>query len=278
MSDLQQALAEDEITHLYIQEYWTGRFDYLVRKCKIPVIGADHGGKRYRQICLFKEKSFKKAAALTCQSLLEAQEVKKFGCQPVVLPNGVDTDFFVPSNGVIVEKIVFTVARLTDDQKRISDLIKSFQFLPAPWQLVIAGSGPDEQKLRKLTLEINLESRVTFLGFVRDRDILRQYYQSCRVFALVSAHEGLPLAVLEAMSCGCPVVVSDIPAFYGLVENKIDGIKVRVGDIRGIAKGITLADELRDKLFIASRAKVEREFSRTEMSKKLVRLLETVRP
>lgn len=271
--DLRNALVEDGITHLYVQEYWTGRFDYLVRKCKVAIIGADHGGKRRRQISLFKKNSFKKAAFITCQTLEEANDVRIFGGIPHIIPNGIDVDYFVPGDSNNREKYILTVARLTDNQKKISDLIKSIEFLPLPWRLIIAGSGPDEEELLTLVRLKSLESRVTFAGFVRERGVLRSLYQRCSVFALVSAHEGLPLAALEAMSCGCPVVVSDISAFKDLVDHGVNGLKIKVGDIFGIAEAIESAYDHKDVFSIAARRKIETTHSLARMSKTIVELM-----
>jgi glycosyltransferase involved in cell wall biosynthesis len=53
-----------------------------------------------------------------------------------------------------------------------------------------------------------------------------------------SASEGLPLAALEAMSCGAAVVSSDISAFKQIVRNEINGIQVPVGEPLALAQGI----------------------------------------
>ncbi len=78
-------------------------------------------------------------------------------------------------------------------------------------QCTIAGDGPDLARLRLLTSDLGLESHVTFLGFVRDRLRLRQHYEDADVAFLLSRSEGLPLAVLEAMAAGLPLLVSEIP-------------------------------------------------------------------
>jgi hypothetical protein len=60
MGSLRKALAQDGIDLLYIQEYWSGRFDHIVHRVSLPVAGADHGGVSKGVVKLFKPRAFKK--------------------------------------------------------------------------------------------------------------------------------------------------------------------------------------------------------------------------
>ncbi len=267
--NLKNALVADKIDLLYIQDYWTGRFDVITRLAEQPVIGADHGGRRRRQITLFKTTSFRKAAALTCQTKDETHQVENFGVKPILIPNGIDTEFFVPDASVTKERFILTVARLTDKQKRTSDLIRALAILPSHYRLVIAGTGPDEAMLRTLAADMRVQDRITFLGFVGDKTELKSLYQKCGVFALPSAHEGLPLVLLEAMACGCSVVVSDIRAFVGLVFNDVNGVVLPVGAIPQLASGIEHAFEKQAEYSLAARQVIEESFSKKLMISRL---------
>jgi len=275
--NLKRAIAEENIDILYIQEYWTGRFDFLSRKHTPPIIAADHGGRRNRQITIFKRKSFQRAAAITCQTDDEVEQVKEFGVTPHKLTNGIDTEYFVPDATVERELFVFTVARLNNDQKRLSDLICGLEHLPPPWRLTIAGSGPAEAALKALVRDKDLGSRVEFLGFVVDKAKIIDFYRRCGVFAMASAYEGIPMAVLEAMACGAPVVVSDIRAFQDVVEHAVSGYRVPVGDAKAIAKAVTLAFQRRAELSVAARGVVVQRYSRSLLVSKLVGLFELCR-
>ena len=258
---LHRSLSDDGVGALYIQEYWTARFDYLVRTLAIPVIGADHGGRRNRQLTFAKRGSFKRALAVTCQSEDECSEVRAFGCEPVFLTNGVDTSFWSPSQDVERAQTILIVARLTDRQKRISDLIRAMQYLPEPWFLEIAGTGPDEAVLRELSQKLGMAHRVTFLGFVTDKRALRDLYRRCGVYCMPSRNEAVALAALEAMSCGCPIVVTSIRAFEKLVKDSETGFKVPVEDPKELARAITRAWERRDELGAAARQMVQDSYS-----------------
>ena len=74
--------------------------------------------------------------------------------------------------------------------------------------LTIIGKGVREEKLKALAAGLGLGDAVCFAGFVPDPvPVLRQQ----NLFALTSYEEGFPNALIEAMSCGCHVLVSDIP-------------------------------------------------------------------
>ena len=237
---LKIALKEDNISLLYVQEYWTTRFDFLVNRIQIPIIGADHGGNDSIAIKSNKIK--------TCQTLEETEKVKSYGADAIYLPNGVDTDFFCPlaSESRSLDKTILTVARLTDDQKRTSDLIRALVHLDSTWTLDIAGVGPDLKLLQNLAAQLQVSERVRFLGFIKDKTQLREKYRHCSVYAMPSAREGLPLAALEAMSCGAAVVSSDISAFNRIVRNEINGIQVPVGEPLALAQAILKCYENRE--------------------------------
>ena len=213
--------------------------------------------------------SFMKAAALTCQTKDETQQVENFGVTPLLLPNGIDTEFFYPNPNAAKEQFILTVARLMDNQKRTSDLIRALALLPSHYRLMIAGIGPDETMLRNLAEDLRVLDRITFLGFITDKSELKSLYLRCGVFALPSAYEGLPLVLLEAMACGCSVVASDIRAFVGLVFNDVNGVIVPVGAVSQLASGIERAFEKQAEFALAAREVVEKNFSKKLMISRL---------
>jgi glycosyltransferase involved in cell wall biosynthesis len=272
-SPLLEALAEDRVDALYVQEYWTARFDYLARTIPLRVIGSDHGARRYRQLTLFKKTAFRAAYAVTSQTVDECEQVRDFGKEAVLLSNGVDIDFYTPSSSAVKAQTILTVGRLVDRQKRTSDLIRALPFLPEPWSLQIAGEGQDGAMLRELVGTLGLEKRVVFLGFVTDKAALREMYRTSGVFCLPSAYEGLPLVALEAMSCASAVVVTSIRAFESLVEDEVSGYKAPVGDPKRLAEAIAMAWQERERIGRAARGMVETKYSLRAMAHRLLRLI-----
>lgn len=259
--DLRQSLLQDGIDLLYIQGYWTGRYDYLTKRLQFPIIAADHGTNSYRQLTWAKRRSLSAARTVTCQTYEELSEVRTYGAHAVLLPNGVDTNFFYPApNGFedagADRKTILCVSRLKNRPKRITDLVRAMQFLDSQWTLQLVGDGPDRRMLEQLARDLRVEDRVRFSGFVDDRKMMREFYRKCSVFALCTSFEAVSLSVLEAMSCGCPVVVTDIRAFEALVEHCANGIKVPVGKPEELAIGIRNAYDMRLDLGKAARKTV----------------------
>jgi glycosyltransferase involved in cell wall biosynthesis len=101
--------------------------------------------------------------------------------------------------------------------------------LRVPVQLTIAGSGPEERRLRALC------PSVQFLGTLESAALAEVLAQQ-DVFVLPSAFEGLPISLMEAMAQGCIPVVSDLRSgIPELVQDGVNGFRVPVGDIRGFA-------------------------------------------
>ncbi|WP_416670507.1 glycosyltransferase family 4 protein [Egbenema bharatensis] len=275
IGSLRAGLQDDQISVLYIQEYWTTRFDYLIEHLEIPIIGSDHGGNDALIIPVHKHRSLPKAYKLTCQTIEQVEKVRQFGGDAVFLPNGVDTEFYCPDSTIPrQEKLILTVARLTDRQKRTSDLIRALTYLDSDWRLDIVGTGTDGDRLRVLVQELNLSERVTFSGFVQDKAELRNRYQNCSLFALPSAAEGLPLVALEAMSCGTAVVTSNIPAFDHLVLEDKNGMKVPVGQPEALAQGILKCSENREQYGLAARQMVVSSYAKPQMFAQLANLIQ----
>jgi glycosyltransferase involved in cell wall biosynthesis len=260
MQSLQEALAQDKIDLLYIQEYWSGRFDHIVERVGLPVVGADHGGVSKGVLKWFKRRAFEKAAVCYAQTEAECRAIERFGGHSKLQTNGCDVSEFFPDPSVPRGKTVLTVARLTNKQKRTSDLIRALAELPEDWTLDIVGTGPHKKMLERLAANLNLSSRVRFHGFLgraEVRDLLRR----CGVYAMPSAHEAVALAALEAMACGAAVVLSQIRAFEALVTDGINGRLVPVGGVKALAAGIVEAWEQRESLGRAASDTVRTRFN-----------------
>ena len=108
-------------------------------------------------------------------------------------------------------RYILAVARFVPE-KGLHDLIKAFGGFESDYKLVIAGDADHEteysRSLRKMAAE---DDRIILTEYITGEP-LNQIYSHASLFVLPSYHEGLPIALLEAMSYGLPVLVSDIAA------------------------------------------------------------------
>lgn len=109
----------------------------------------------------------------------------------------------------IAGPFVLAVGRLVPE-KGLHDLIEAFGRSGHPGQLVIVGAADHASDYAR-SLMAKGGARVIFAG-VQSRATLRRLYESCTLFAMPSYHEGLPIAALEAASCGARMLLSDIAA------------------------------------------------------------------
>lgn len=127
--------------------------------------------------------------------------------------NGVDSELYKSSVKSFAErdKVIISVGTLRW-HKNHALLIEAFSDLvvAAPdWRLVIIGEGPERHKLEQLIASHGIEDKVTLLGILDSASVAKKLGQS-RIFAMSSVTEGLPKALLEAMSCGCACVATDV--------------------------------------------------------------------
>lgn len=145
-----------------------------------------------------------------------------------VIRNGVDLDRFSEQDagaararlGLPVDvPVVLSVGNLFE-LKGHALLIEAVALLTRDWptlRLVIAGEGPERERLQQLIAQHGLQERVRLLGVVPNAD-LPHWYGAADLFALPSSREGLPNVMLEALACGTPVVataVGGIPEVLG---------------------------------------------------------------
>jgi glycosyltransferase involved in cell wall biosynthesis len=204
------------------------------------------------------------AASLAERIIGVTEEVVRFLLEEVKLPpsrvslirNGVDTFRFAPHVGHESEAlgiprgrpIVGTVGRL-DAAKDHRSLIAAFRTIVAAVpdaMLVIIGKGPMRLTLERDVERYGLGESVRLLGERFDVPVL---LPGLDVFVLSSVNEGLPLALLEAMACARPVVVTDVGAVAGVVDRGRAGVVVAPGDIGGLANAII--GLLRDRVYAA---------------------------
>lgn len=134
-----------------------------------------------------------------------------------LVPNGVNLPPLADSATAEVRAMrrVVTIARL-DAPKRHDLVLDAFASIRAegPLELVIAGSGPHEERLRQQAQRLGILDAVTFTGFVNDPARLLSVGD---VFVLATDHDACPNVLVEALARGVPVVASDVPYGPGFI-------------------------------------------------------------
>lgn len=92
--------------------------------------------------------------------------------------------------------------------------------------------------LQKKIAGAGLADRVILHGMIADRKRLAEAYQAADVFVFPSRKEGLPNVVLEAMACGMPVIVSDLPGLKSVIKPEYNGVVVPIGEIEELEQAI----------------------------------------
>lgn len=156
------------------------------------------------------------------------------------LPNGVDTELFRPKTQR-QENLILFVGRI-QPLKGLHVLIESLRYLRTPVHLVVIGSFWDNKYSNDMkTLADKEEKRgkhkIEFLGAL-DPEEVSYWYQKASIFILSSFSEGLPVVVIEALSCATPVVVTSVGGIPDIVKNNENGLYFRTGDSVDLAKKI----------------------------------------
>ena len=127
-------------------------------------------------------------------------------------------------------------------------------------RLVVVGGGDREMELRELAARLRLEDSVLFTGVRRDVPALLPAFD---VSCLSSVHEGVPMAAIESMAAGIPMVVTDCGALRDMIIDGEHGFIVPVGDSSAMAERLlALADDskLRERLGESARSRVQRTY------------------
>jgi glycosyltransferase involved in cell wall biosynthesis len=223
-------------------------------------------------------KLIKRSDMITAVSNSVAQELEEYGLyshEVVVIGNGVDENLFVPIQIKNKERYILYTGRLSY-RKGLFDFIKCGIMVCAKYtdiKFKLTGKGPLKDKLKNTVAESGFEDRFEFLGHV-DKSKLIELYQNATIFILPSHYEGLPTTLLEAMSCGLPIVATAVSGNLDVVESGKNGILVPVKSPDKMAEAISSLlenENLRKELGIAARRTIEDKFTWDSISDKILK-------
>jgi len=196
-----------------------------------------------------------------------------------VIPNGVNVAEFRPAT--VTEKIAARQrwgipedALVAGGMGRLA-YEKNFALLPELARrhpgvhFVVAGSGPEKDALAAQAARLGVGDRMRFLGAVSER---AEFYRALDVFLLPSLYEGLPMAVLEAMASGLPVLSSRLEGIAAALSDEKEGLLAPAGDLAAFAgqlARLTDSPALRAQLGAAARIRVENSYSAADTASRI---------
>ncbi len=203
---------------------------------------------------------------------------------------GVDLQRFVPVTHQSHCKRLLYTGRLAA-AKGLPILFQALQQLVphhSDLMLTLVGDGPDHVALETLAVALNLTPHLKFVGY-QSQDAVCQYLHDSDIFVLPSFSEGLPVALMEALAAGVPVITTAVAGIGELVEDGINGYLIPPGAIEPLAQRLELLLDdasLRQRMGQAGRLKVEQEFNLAQEVPWLKQLMnaalsgqtETIRP
>lgn len=148
-----------------------------------------------------------------------------------VVPTGVDLTRFTPGDGSAElhaslglepgVPVVLSLGRLAAE-KNITEAIDLLATVEEPWQLVVAGDGPQAGTLRRQVDRLGIARRVRFVGAIEPARV-PEFYRLADIFVSASRSETQGLTYLEALASGVPVLCRDDASLDGVVHDGVNG-------------------------------------------------------
>jgi len=267
---------------------WSGFLGRIVySKTKIPVVYTEHNiQERYHILTKSLNKfSFNKQSlalgvskdvtrsitenispSIPVKTLLNGVNTKKFQ-RDVLKGNVIRNKFKIPENALVIGNLA-----VFRDQKNIPDWLYAFKKISDKVENVfglLVGAGPLENEIKVLVSSLGLEKKVILPGLQTDTV---SYFSAMDIFMMSSEFEGLPIALLEAMSMKCAVVSTKAGGVVEVIRDTKDGILCEVGDIESLSNStLSLIQNasVRENFQKAARLRVIKEFSLENMVQKL---------
>lgn len=226
----------------------------LQRHANTPYLVTSHGGDlfglRGRALTALKRKVAASSSAMTVVSSAMREEAVRVGLRPPhieVLPMGVDMRerFVVDSTIQRNKDELLFVGRLVPKKGlcHLLDAIPAVLVSCTQAVLVIAGFGPEEEALKAQARLLGIEAHVAFLGAMPQHELPALYRRASLFVAPFvrddsGNQEGLPVVLMEAIGCGCPVLVGDVAGIRDLLGDAHADVCVTPEDTTSLAAAI----------------------------------------
>jgi glycosyltransferase involved in cell wall biosynthesis len=258
------------LTKLIYRNKLVARTGYML---SINLMKSNPKSRRKRFIKFIEMIAYKLAGAIITTSQTNFEYVEK-NYSPhgihVLIPNYVETNVFKPMNMTKKKGSICFVGRLTKE-KNLFALLVALKSLP--YILSIIGLGEQEEQLKKFANKNKVN--VDFLGNVPNHklpEILNQH----ELFILPSLYENMPKTLLEAMSCGMPVIGTNVKGINEVIEHGKNGILCNTdsNSIRNAIINLMGDETLKQNLGENARKTIVEDYSLDNLAKKELGLME----
>lgn len=257
---LTRELRREGCQAILCQEYEYARFDACVllgQLMRLPVFATFQGGdfQLSRLERPLRPLSLQACAGLIVATQTEVQRVQEhygvpstkiaqiFNPLDVATWKAMDRNEARAALGIPLDaQVVVNHGRIDIQRKGLDVLLEAWEqvYRDRPdkdLRLLLVGTGSDAEKLRDRIATMQLQGVIWVDEYVRDRTAIRRYLSAADVYTLPSRHEGFPVAPIEAMACGLPVVAADAPGVPDIFEGgeASGGLVVPRGDAAALA-------------------------------------------
>jgi glycosyltransferase involved in cell wall biosynthesis len=294
---LAHELKQENCQAILCQEYEYARFDTCVllgKLVRLPVFASFQGGNKTESFLEvpWRHLSFRLCTGVIIATQTEIQRVRDrygipsskiahiFNPLDMATWHGIDRSEARAALGIPLNaRVVAWHGRVEIERKGLDILLEAWQQIccdrpDQDLRLLLVGTGSDADRFGECINAMQLEGVQWLNEFVSDRTVIQRYLSAADVYTLPSRQEGFPVAPIEAMSCGLPVVAADAPGIPDILEGgeASGGVIVPRGNASALASvlGRVLDDQaLGRELGQNARYRVETCFSSKAIGKQL---------
>lgn len=270
LGSLARELRRENCQAILCQEYEYARFDSCVllgQLMRLPVFATFQGGDRTQSWLEVppRQLAFRGCTGVIIPTQTEIQRVREryhlpsskiariFNPLDVAKWQAIDHSEARAALGIPLNaRVVAWHGRVEIQRKGLDILLQAWQQICAErpdkeLRLLLVGTGSEAEQLRQRLEMMQLKGVIWLNEFVSDRSVIQRYLSAADVYTLPSRQEGFPVAPIEAMSCGLPIVAADAPGVSDILEGgeASGGLVVPRGDAAALASalGRVLDDE-----------------------------------
>ena len=212
----------------------------------IPVhfgfIGKDWNGKMQRFFLKATRSLLKNISMFTVTGKNMKAEMLSFGIPESkikILPHSIEIDKF-PVNSVAEHEYDLVFIGQIIQRKRVDIILESIANVKNSFPQIkacIVGEGPLRQQMEKRASSLGINDNVVFTGYSTE---VNSYLAKSRIFLITSDSEGLPFALVEAMSCGLVPVCTDVGTIKDVISNGKTGFLIKPGSVQDLTEKLQL--------------------------------------